>query len=158
MSKNATKRLSQKEFAAIFSKVPRLVVDAVIKTRAGIVFAKRGIEPWKGFWHLPGGTVRLNERLEDAVVRIMQEETGLMVKVGKSLGAIEYLYAKNGIHNHSVSIVFLVTPREGILRGSPQGREVHYFSRMPRHVIAEQKAFLRTLSFPRKQESYLTKM
>ena len=153
MKKEIRRRLSQKEFTTIFSKVPRLVVDAVVRTREGIVFARRDIEPWKGKWHLPGGTVRLNERLKDAIVRIIREETGLTIKVGKPLGSIEYLYAKNDIHNHSVSVVFLVSPRNGVLRGSPQGKEVRYFKRMPKNIIAEQKRFLENLSFLRKQES-----
>ncbi len=143
MSKTITKRLSQKEFTAIFKRVPRLVVDAVIKTREGIVFAKRDIEPWKGMWHIPGGTVRLNERLEEAVVRIMREETGLTGRVWKCVGSIGYIYARDRIHNHTVSVVFLVTSVQGALRGSPQGREVRYFPRMPRNIIAVQKTFLK---------------
>lgn len=143
MKKSIGKRLSQKEFTTIYGRVPRLVVDAVIKTREGIVFAKRDIEPWKGKWHLPGGTVRLNERLKEAVIRIIKEETGLTIKVGKPLGSIEYLYAKHGIHNHSVSVVFLASPHNGVLRGSPQGKEVQYFSHMPKNIIAEQKNFLK---------------
>ena len=143
MIRKISTRLREKEFTAIFKKVPRLVVDGIITTPAGILFAKRDIEPWKGMWHIPGGTVRLNERLEEAVVRVIHEETGLTIKAGKPLGSIEYIYAKKGIHNHSVSVVFLATPAKGVLRGSLQGREVRYFSSMPRNIIAEQKTFLK---------------
>ncbi len=143
MIRKISKRLREKEFTAIFKKIPRLVVDAVIKTPAGILFAKRDIEPRKGMWHIPGGTVRLNESLKEAIVRIIYEETGLTIKVGKILGSIEYIYARDKIHNHSVSVVFLASPIKGALRGSLQGREVRYFSSMPKNIILEQKIFLK---------------
>ncbi len=147
MRKKISKRLSQKEFTDIYGKVPRLTVDVIVKSRSGIVFAKRDIEPWKGKWHIPGGTVRLNERMEEAAVRIMLEETGLLVTVGRLLGAIEYLYDKNHIHNHSVSVVFLASLRKGVLRGSPFGREVQFFRRMPKNIISVQKDFLKEHKF-----------
>jgi ADP-ribose pyrophosphatase YjhB (NUDIX family) len=37
-------------------------------------------EPSKDRWGLPGGVVELGERVEDAVVREVEEETGLRVK------------------------------------------------------------------------------
>jgi ADP-ribose pyrophosphatase YjhB (NUDIX family) len=138
-----SKWLPTKEFAAIYKKVPRLCIDAVIKGRKGVVFAKRDIKPWKGKWHLPGGTVRFGERLTAAVSRIMYEETGLTVRIRKFLGVLEYVHEEHSARTHSVSAVFLVSPRKGALRGSPQGREVKYFSRFPKNIISEQKTFLK---------------
>ena len=46
-----------------------------------MLLVERGKEPLKGFWSLPGGLVETGERLEVAVCREVQEETGLKVRV-----------------------------------------------------------------------------
>jgi 8-oxo-dGTP diphosphatase len=60
---------------------PTVSVDAVVfaffKNRARLLLIKRGREPFKGKWALPGGFVGIDEELEDAVVRELAEETGL---------------------------------------------------------------------------------
>jgi 8-oxo-dGTP diphosphatase len=41
---------------------------------------ERGRNPLRGFWSLPGGVLEAGEKLEEAVVREVREETGLEVK------------------------------------------------------------------------------
>lgn len=65
-------------------------VGAVIRDRAGrILLIKRGHEPGKGLWSVPGGRVEPGEADEQALVREVREETGLDVECGPLLGAIE---------------------------------------------------------------------
>jgi len=60
---------------------PMVTVDAVVFTYSGdktkVLLINRGKEPFKGKWALPGGFVNMDEELEDAVVRELEEETGL---------------------------------------------------------------------------------
>jgi ADP-ribose pyrophosphatase YjhB (NUDIX family) len=42
---------------------------------------RRGSEPLRGQWSIPGGTLELGESLEDGVARELLEETGLEVRV-----------------------------------------------------------------------------
>jgi 8-oxo-dGTP diphosphatase len=58
-----------------------MTVDAAIFRRSGdiweILLIKRGREPFLGMWALPGGFVEMDETLEEAVERELEEETGL---------------------------------------------------------------------------------
>ena len=56
-----------------------LTIDAVIVKDDKVLLIKRGAEPFKGFWALPGGYVDWDETVEDAVKREVAEETGLAV-------------------------------------------------------------------------------
>jgi 8-oxo-dGTP diphosphatase len=54
-------------------------VGAVIVHEGQVVLIKRGKPPLYGRWVVPGGTVELGETLEEAIVREVLEETGLVV-------------------------------------------------------------------------------
>lgn len=53
------------------------IVFAVTGVSAKVLFVKRGKEPFKGKWAFPGGFVGMEEELEDAVARELEEETRL---------------------------------------------------------------------------------
>ena len=61
---------------------PMVTVDAVVFTKTDdktkVLLINRGKEPFKGKWALPGGFIDMDEELEDAVVRELAEETGLV--------------------------------------------------------------------------------
>jgi 8-oxo-dGTP diphosphatase len=64
-------------------------VGAVVRDDAGrLLLIRRGQEPSRGLWSLPGGRVEPGETLEAAVVREVREETGLDVRVGAPVGSV----------------------------------------------------------------------
>lgn len=64
-------------------------VGAVVRDDAGrLLLIRRGQEPSRGRWSLPGGRVEPGETPEQAVVREVREETGLDVVVGEPAGRV----------------------------------------------------------------------
>jgi 8-oxo-dGTP diphosphatase len=60
---------------------PSVSVDLVIFTIADddlkVLLIRRGVDPFKGCWALPGGFVGISESLEDAAARELEEEVGV---------------------------------------------------------------------------------
>ena len=51
----------------------------VVRHRAEVLLVRRGNEPYKGCWALPGGFMEMDESIECCAVRELMEETGLAV-------------------------------------------------------------------------------
>lgn len=60
---------------------PVVGVGGVIIENGRAVLIRRGSEPLKGQWSIPGGTLELGESLQEGVMRELREETGLEVRV-----------------------------------------------------------------------------
>jgi 8-oxo-dGTP diphosphatase len=62
---------------------PALTVDALVLAKEGeewhLLLIQRGKEPFKNRWALPGGFVNMEETLEQACCRELEEETGLQL-------------------------------------------------------------------------------
>lgn len=135
--------LSKEEFDQIFSRVPRLTVEVVIASDdRGVLLGLRDVEPCKGTWNLPGGTVHFGEPLVEAVKRVAEDELGVTVAVGDMLGYIEYPSHYNNDLDSPVGLAFLAT----VVGDLPaQGRQAHrseWFKVLPDNMHDEQKAFL----------------
>ena len=61
---------------------PIVAVGAVIVHDGRVLLVKRGQEPLKGQWSLPGGAVETGETLHAALAREVLEETCLTVEIG----------------------------------------------------------------------------
>jgi 8-oxo-dGTP diphosphatase len=106
-------------------KNPKLTVDAIVRTPQGIVLVKRGREPFEGMWALPGGFVEYGEDPERAVLREVEEETGLR---GKLLGLVGvYGAPSRDPRGHTVSVVYEVEA-QGEPRGGDDAAEARAFS------------------------------
>lgn len=65
-------------------------VGAVVVDPGGrLLLVRRGREPGRGLWSIPGGKVVPGETLEQAVRREVLEETALLVEVERHVGTVE---------------------------------------------------------------------
>ncbi len=82
-----------------------VTIDCVVFNDDAVVLIKRGHEPFKDQYALPGGFVELNETVEDACRRETLEETGLVVRNLKLIGV--YSEPSRDTIRHTVAIAFL---------------------------------------------------
>ncbi|HNV97540.1 MAG TPA: NUDIX hydrolase [bacterium] len=137
------KYLSQKEFEYIYGRVPRLCVEAVIKTDKGMIFTKRNIEPASGKWHIPGATLLKGESIKSSVKRIIKKELGIDVRVIKMLGINEYKF-KN-YKRQDIAITFLAEPvnKNFKFKIDKHTDDVGIFNKLPKNFIKQQADFLK---------------
>lgn len=83
---------------------PEVAVGAVAVTADALLLVRRGQAPEAGRWSLPGGRVEAGETLGEAVVREVQEETGLVVRCDRFVGWVE----RTGPGYHFVILDFVV--------------------------------------------------
>ena len=63
-----------------------------------VALIRRGKEPLRGRWVIPGGTVELGETLEAGVRREVAEECGIEIAVGGVAGVFEPIMLDNADH------------------------------------------------------------
>src|SRR4051812_47868982 len=110
---------------------PALTTDCVVfgfdDGELKVLLIQRDIEPFKGRWALPGGFVHMDESLEDAARRELQEEAGL------SGIYLEQLYTFGDIHRDprervvSVAYYGLVALDRYTLKASTDARNAAWF-------------------------------
>ena len=66
------------------------VVAAVIRSEDKIFATARGYGEFKGQWEFPGGKIEPGETPQEALVREIQEELDVKIKVGDLIDTIEY--------------------------------------------------------------------
>ncbi len=136
------KKLSEKEFKKIYTKVPRITIDLIIVKGKTFLLTKRSIKPFNGLWHFPGGTVLYKEKIEDTISRVAKEELGIKIIQKKFLGYIEVL---NDGFRHSVSLAFKCSiPKNQTPKPLEQADELKFFNKIPKKMIPIQEKFLKS--------------
>ncbi len=110
---------------------PAIAVDGVLIERGKVLLVRRRNPPFRNDWALPGGFVVRGERTEDAVVREVEEETGLLTGVVRLVGV--YSDPSRDERGHVVSAAYRLEWRGGKLRGGSDARDARWWplTRLP---------------------------
>jgi len=71
---------------------PVVGVGGVVIENGRVLLIRRGSEPLRGHWSIPGGTLELGESLQEGVARELLEETSLQVRVLEMIEAFDHIY------------------------------------------------------------------
>jgi 8-oxo-dGTP diphosphatase len=88
---------------------PMVTVDALVFANNGfdlnVLLIRRGNPPFKGKWALPGGFVDMDETLDHAVARELEEEAGVRIEGFRQF----YTFGNPGRdpRGRSITVVFL---------------------------------------------------
>ncbi len=87
-----------------------------------VLLIRRGKEPYKDHWSLPGGGVDRGEKVRETVKREVHEETGLEVEVGLVAGYREEILPEG----HYIVLAFHCTVTGGELRAGDDAAEAEF--------------------------------
>jgi ADP-ribose pyrophosphatase YjhB (NUDIX family) len=107
-------------YAAFYN--PKPVACAIPQTPNGeLILMRRGFEPRRGHWSMPGGFVDLGESVEDAAVREAQEELEIEIEIQHLIG----VYSR--AEDRTVVVVYAATT-EGTPSLTEEALEVRAFA------------------------------
>ena len=92
-----------------------LGVGGVLWYNGKVLLVQRGYNPGKGMWTIPGGYVDQGESIGEAVIREIQEETGIQAKPLSIIALRDQPGEK-----HDTYVIFLMQFLGGTLQGQPE--------------------------------------
>jgi mutator protein MutT len=118
--------MMQREFPA----APLIGVGAVVVDGGRVLLVRRGTEPMRGHWTLPGGLVEVGEPLEAAVVREVREETGLTVEPLELIELLDRIHRQGErVRYHYVIADYLCRVAGGALRAASDADAARWVER-----------------------------
>jgi ADP-ribose pyrophosphatase YjhB (NUDIX family) len=107
---------------------PYLAVSAAIFRDGRVLIVRRARPPAHGLYTLPGGGVELGETLEDAVIREVREETGLLIAPLELVGFRQAIGRDPAgrIERHFVILPFAARWLEGEISLNEELAEAHW--------------------------------
>jgi 8-oxo-dGTP diphosphatase len=115
-----------------YPEAPIVGVGAVVIDGTKVLLVRRGQEPLKGEWSLPGGALELGETLQQGIVREVLEETGLIVVPGGIIEILDRIIqdeASGRVRYHYVLIDFVCHATGGALGPASDAEEARWVER-----------------------------
>ena len=105
------------------SKVVACVGAVITDDQGRLLLIRRGTEPSRGLWSIPGGRCEPGESATAAVTREVLEETGLVVRAGAALGRVERSWPGDLVYDIED---FICTPLGGRLRAGDDASDARW--------------------------------
>jgi 8-oxo-dGTP diphosphatase len=113
-----------------FPPAPLVGVGAVVVENGRVLLVRRGREPLKGQWSLPGGLLELGESLTAGVAREVLEETGLIVEPVELIELLDRIHCEDDrVRYHYVIADYLCWVKGGSLQAASDADDVRWVER-----------------------------
>lgn len=123
-----------------YPKQPLVGVGGVVIHRGRALLIRRGHEPLKGEWSIPGGMLELGEELTAGVMRELKEETGLDVEPLECLLVFDrIMHEGERVRYHYVIVDYLCRYKGGRLRPASDVTDARWVRRqdLPQYGLTE---------------------
>ena len=100
-----------------------------------ILLARRKYEPYSGTWYFPSGYIEYNESAEEAAIREVREESGLVVEL---TGIFDVFSVFDDPRQNTVLVLYSANVVGGQLMAGDDASDVRFFSALG---FAEQIGF-----------------
>jgi len=108
--------------------------------RSRVLLIRRGGEPLKGEWSIPGGLLELGEELAQGVRRELKEETGLDVEPLEILAAFDRIFREGSrVRYHYVIVDYACRLKRGRLKPASDVLDARWVRRedLPEYHLSE---------------------
>jgi colanic acid biosynthesis protein WcaH len=143
--------IADDDWRTIVRNVPIVSVDLVVRHGDGVVLGRRENRPARGEWFVPGGRVKKDEGLDEAVHRIAAAELGVDVDIESRLGVYEHRYDESEFAaiptKHYLANGFVVRPRSEAFAPDDQHAELRVFEPPFPDLHPYVEAYLRDTGF-----------
>jgi ADP-ribose pyrophosphatase YjhB (NUDIX family) len=119
---------------------PIVGVGGVVVHRNRALLIRRGFEPLKGAWSIPGGMLELGEELSEGVRRELKEETGLDVEPLEIVAAFDRITQEGKrVKYHYVIVDYVCRLKRGRLKPGSDVVDARWVRReeMPQYHLTE---------------------
>jgi len=118
----------ERQSGNLYPLAPRVGIGAITIHKGRILLVKRGAEPSRGLWAIPGGTLELGETMQECAAREILEETGIIIRVGACIYVFDFLErdAEGKIKFHFVIVDFAGEYVSGEPKGADDADEARF--------------------------------
>lgn len=113
-----------------YPESPVVGVGAVVIKDRNVLLVKRGVDPNKGLWAIPGGSLKLGETLQEGAEREIMEETGITIRAKEPVYSFDF-FERDGdgrVRFHYVIVDMMADYIGGEVQGADDALEARWVS------------------------------
>ncbi|HOI72761.1 MAG TPA: NUDIX hydrolase [Syntrophales bacterium] len=109
---------------------PRVGVGAIVIHEGRVLLVERGIDPSRGLWAIPGGSLELGETIQAGAEREILEETGIVIRAGEPVYTFDFFErdAEGRIRFHYVIVDVIGEYVSGRVQGADDAADARWLS------------------------------